>query len=206
MTPSRPAQSGYPQAMKAMLALTLALAASPAFADGSEETALLAVRSIQGRAEARSEAGLLREREEAVARSAARDCEGRGAGCGRQVSAQWVAGRQANVAAQAIERAMVSRYGLEGWGRELLSDTDTPAELTMAAAAGALWIAADGLRASKTISGLRLRLEVASARSFADKQAQLAKIELGTKDGPLTLTAAYTRRAPFVGAAYRLRY
>lgn len=197
--------------MKALCLLAaLAACAAPIRAAGFEETARLASLSVgEPSHEAGQDdagfSGTLRRREEALARTAADECSGR-AGCGRQVSAMWVAGRQMTAATQALERTLIDRYGLRGWGRELLSDTDSAGELTMAAAAGAVLLAADGLRARTTISGVRVRLEIAAARRFADRDAQLARLELGRPGVPLTVTAAYTRRAPWVGLGYQVRY
>lgn len=209
MTPENAAAGSYPQAMKTLWLAALLSLPVPCSAAGSAETARLAARTLETPAAASSgdesfSEALLR-RQEAFAQGAVSECGGR-QGCGRQVSAHWVAGRQVDAVARTLEETVVERYGLRGWGRELMSDTDSPLEFTMAAAAGAVLLAADGLRARKRVAGIDVRLRLAAARRFADRDAALARVELGKPGLPLTLSASYTRRTPWVGLGYTVRY
>lgn len=144
-------------------------------------------------------------REEGLADDERQECGGR-EGCGRQVSALWLAGRQVTAATRAAEQMLVRRYGLRGWARALVQDRDGAAKTGLAAAAGAAMLFADGLHARTIVSGVRLGLDLAALRRLHQEGAELAKVEVGAAGRPLAMTAAWGRRAPKLGLAYRLRY
>lgn len=144
-------------------------------------------------------------REEIYADAERSECGGQ-QGCGRQVSALWVAGRQATAASRAVEQILVQRYGLRGWARSLIQARDSAAETSLAAAAGVALLFADGLHARTVVAGVRIGVDLAAARRLSQAGAELAKLELGAAGSPLSMSAAWGRRAPALGLGYRLRY
>lgn len=149
--------------------------------------------------------GALWLREEAFADSERSECGGQ-SGCGKQVSTRWLTGRQAAAASRALEETLLHRYGVRGWARTLLSQPEDAPHAGLAALAGAALLYANGLHVRTVVSGLRLAMDVVPGRRLANDRGDIAKLEVGAVGTPLSLTAAFGRSAPTLGAAYRLRY
>lgn len=217
MTPVAAPFGRYPLAMRTLLALVLALAAAaPASAAGFDEalrasglTPLTKAARLQPQSRTPdwdgSLSGALWLREESFADAERSECGGE-PGCGRQVSSRWLANQQTAAASRALEETLLRRYGLRGWSRGMMaSRSDDAAHMGAAALVGAVLMYADGLHLRTALSGVRLAMDLAPGRRITNDR-DIARVEVGPQGKPLSLTAAFGRRAPSLGLGYRLRY
>lgn len=217
MTPVEDGARGYPFLMRIRLAVVLAMALSaPASSAGFDEalrasglTPLTKAARLQPQTRTPdwdgSLSGALWLREESFADAARSECGGE-PGCGRQVSSKWLVGQQTAAASRALEETLLRRYGLRGWSRGMMARrSDDAAHMGAAALVGAVLLYADGLHLRTTLSGVRVAMDVVPGRRI-NNDRDIARVELGPQGRPLSMTAAFGRHAPSVGANYRLRY
>jgi hypothetical protein len=221
MTPVEGRPGRYSKGMKvalALIAVSVALGAvRPAGAAGFDEALRAAgistlTKAPRTPAEAPRTpdwdgtfAGALALREEVFLDSQRSECGG-APGCGRQVSEGWLAGRQMTAASRALEETLLHRYGVRGWARAAMADrTDLP-HAGLAALTGAALLYADGLHARTVVKGVRVRVDLMAGRRLSGDKREVAKVEVGGAGRPVSLTAAFGRRAPALGLGYRLRY
>lgn len=217
MTPVEGGARGYPVLMRMCLALLAALALSaPASSAGFDEALRasgLTPLTKAGRVRPQTRtpdwdgslSGALWLREESFADAERSECGGE-PGCGRQVSSRWLVNQQTAAASRALEETLLRRYGLRGWSRGMMaSRSDDAAHMGAAAMVGAVLLYADGLHFRTTVAGVRFAMDVAPGRRI-NNDRDIARVEVGPQGKPLSMTAAFGRHAPSVGASYRLRY